>query len=157
MRPRATALLVALAIPALLGADSGTERPRNPEVPKFHLKRHVPDQAGLYFTAWADGDVVTDRDPSDGKTVVYKRLLVWYDDCTWEASETLTPVAKDRYSYKYRETPVSCPEGKSPDGTTTPLDGHVTVHPATDNRPLTPFVAWTKGWQRTSGVLRGVP
>src|ERR1043165_3467238 len=74
---------------------------------RFHLKRHVPDQAGIYFTAWADGDVVTDRDASDGQTVVYRRLLVWYDDCTWEASETLPPVAKDRYSYKYRETPVS--------------------------------------------------
>jgi hypothetical protein len=144
MRP----LLLLLLIPLLLGADSG--RPRNPEIRRFHLKRHVPDQAGIYFTAWADGDVVTDRDASDGQTVVYRRLLVWYDDCTWEASETLTPVAKDRYSYKYRETPVSCPKGKTATGATTPLDGHVTVHPANDDRPLTPLVAWTKGWDRAA-------
>lgn len=151
MRPNASlapALALALLIPLLLGADSG--RPRPPEIKRFHLKLHAPKQAGIYFTAWADGDVVTDREPSDGQTVVYRRRLVWYDDCTWEASETLTPVAKDRYDYKYRETPLSCPKGKTPNGATTPLDGHVTVHPANDDRPLTPLVAWAKGWERSA-------
>jgi len=142
------ALLLVLLLPLLLGVEGG-ERPKL-ELGRFHLKRHVPDQAGIYFTAWSEGDVVTDHDASDGKTVVYRRRLVWYDDCTWEASETLTPIAKDRYDYKYRETPISCPPGKSPTGATTPLDGQVTVHPATDNRPLTPLFAWAKGWQRTA-------
>src|SRR5262245_34280648 len=126
------ALLLVLLVPFLLGIDGGT-RP-NVELGRFHLKRHVPDKAGSYFTAWSEGDVVSDHDASDGKTVVYRRRFVWYDDCTWESTETLTPTAKDRYDYKYREAPLSCPAGKSPSGLTTPLDGHVTVHPANDNR-----------------------
>lgn len=140
MRP----LLLVLLLPLLLGAER--ERPRMPELGRLHLKLHAPKQAGLYFTAWAEGDVVTDHDGSDGKTVIYRRRFVWYDGCTWEATETLTPTAKDRYAYKYRETALSCPAGRRPEGITTPLDGHVTVHPANDNRPLTPLEAWAKDW-----------
>lgn len=143
MRP----LLLVLVLPLLLAAETG--RPRIVDVRRFHLQLHAPKQSGLYFTAWADGDVVTDHDGSDGKTVVYRRRLVWYDDCTWESSETLTPIAADRYDYKYREAPIACPAGKSPNATTTPLDGEVTVHPAADNRPLTALFAWAKGWERT--------
>jgi hypothetical protein len=149
MRPLPLArLALALLVPLLLGAESG--RPPRPELARFHLKLHAPRQAGIYFTAWADGDVVTDRDGSDGQTVVYRRRFVWYDDCTWESSETLTPVAKDRYDYKYREVPISCPRGKAPSGVVTPLDGHVTVHPQSDDRPLTPLVAWVSSWSRTA-------
>ncbi len=144
MRP----LLLALLVPLLLGAESG--RPRPPEIKRFHLKRHAPQQSGIYFTAWADGDVVTDRDGSDGQTVVYRRRFVWYDGCTWESSETLKPTAKDRYDYRYREVPLECPKGTSPSGITTPLDGHVTVHPANDDRPITPLIAWVKGWRQTA-------
>jgi hypothetical protein len=114
-------LLLLVVLPMLLGADT-KPRPKL-EARRFHLKLHVPDQAGIYFTAWGDGDVVTDRDGSDGKTVVYRRLLVWYDDCVWEATETLTPTAADRYDYEYRESPQSCPKGKTPSATTTPRDG----------------------------------
>ena len=142
-------LLVALALvlPLLMGSDT-KPRPRPPERKRFHLKLHVPDQSGIYFTAWADGDVVTNKDASDGKVVVYRRFLIWYDECVWEATETLKPVDKLRYKYEYRETPKSCPDGKQPNATTTPRDGDVTVHPANDNRPLTPLEAWTRGWDK---------
>jgi len=144
MRP--LALLLVLLTPLLLAAES--ERTRDPEIRRFHLKLHAPEQGGIYFTAWANGDVVADRDASDGQIVVYRRRYVWYDGCTWEASETLKPLERDRYDYKYREVPIECPKGKAPSGGTTPRDGYVTVHPANDDRPLTPLIAWTKGWER---------
>lgn len=138
-------LVVALVLPLLMGSES-SPRPRPPELKRYHLKIHVPDQSGIYFTAWADGDVVTDKDASDGKRVVYHRFLIWHDECVWEATETLIPITRDRYGYEYREAARSCPDGKQPNATTTPRDGHVTVHPANDNRPLTPLSAWTRGW-----------
>lgn len=103
----------------------------------------------MYFSAWADGqDVVADKDGSDNQTVTYRRRYVWFDRCVWEATETLTPVDAKHYEYQYRETPESCPEGaRAALGATTPRDGNVTVHPADDDRPLTPLTAWTKGWE----------
>lgn len=141
-------LLLVVVLPMLLAAETGG--PRIIDVRRFHLKLHAPNQSGLYFTAWADGDVVSDHDGSDGKTVVYRRRLVWYDGCTWEASETLTPRSADRYDYRYREAVVSCPKGSAPNAVTTPMDGEVSVHPATDNRPLTALFAWAKGWEHTA-------
>jgi hypothetical protein len=148
-------LLVLAVLPALLGAER--ERPPKVENKKWRLELHVPDQSGLYFTAWGNNDgsgtladVITDKDGSDGKEVVYRRFLIWYDDCTWEATETLKPTSANRYEYTYRENPKSCPRGKTANATTTPRDGHVLVFPLKpdDARPLTPLTAWTPGWEK---------
>src|SRR5580698_4690665 len=121
-------MLVALALPLLAG--STIERPR-PETQKFRLELHVPDQGGIYFSAWDGNPVITDHDASDGKTVTYRRRYVWGDGCTWEASETLVPQRRDRYAYSYRERPLSCPAGAVAETfATTPRDGDVSVHPA---------------------------
>src|SRR6266513_2977603 len=108
------ALWLVSVVPLLLGASE--RAPQRLEIRKYRLELHVPDQNGIYFTAWSDangviGDVISDHDGSDGKTVIYRRRLVWYDRCTWDASEKLTPTAPDHYKYEYRETPVSCPAG----------------------------------------------
>ena len=137
------------ALPLLAG--STIQRP-DPEPPskKFRLDLHVPDQGGIYFSAWTgDEPVITDHDASDGKTVTYRRRYVWGDGCTWEAAETLVPAARDRYTYTYRERPLSCPKGAVAElGETTPRDGSVSVHPTELGKPNTPLVAWARGWER---------
>ena len=116
---------------------------------KFRLQLEVPSRAGIYFTAWGDGDVIADHDGSDGQVVTYRRHLIWHDTCEWVASEKLTPVAANKYKYEYRETPVSCPPGATADvGAVTPRDGIVNVFPLDKDQPLTPLTAWAKGWER---------
>jgi hypothetical protein len=138
-------LLLLPLLPFLLASSNETQ-PRKAEH-KFRLELHVPSQSGIYFSAWGEGDVITDHDGSDGKTVLYRRRLYWYDNCEWEASEKLVPTAKDKYDYQYRETPVRCPKGSTADvNSTTPRDGKVTVHKLDQDLPLTPLVAWSKGW-----------
>lgn len=140
-----TAVLV-LVLPALLAAES--ERPQRLEEKRYELKIHVPDQSGIYFSAWAKGDVITDHDGSDKRVVTYKRRFIWYDSCTWESTETLTPTAPDKYDYAYREVILSCPKGGGPNGVITPRDGKVTVHKIPpDDRPLTPLFAWIHDWK----------
>jgi hypothetical protein len=140
--------LFVLVVPLLAGS-TGTQRP-SPELrKKFRLDLHEEERGGIFFSAWGDEDVITDHDGSDGKVVKYKRRYIWFDGCTWEATETLKPTAADRYHYTYREAPLSCPKGKTADtGATTPRDGHVTVHPVDTDKPLTPLVAWTRGWEK---------
>jgi hypothetical protein len=142
---------ILLVLLPLLAGSSEINRPNLTEQKRFRLELHVPDQSGIYFTAWGDGDVITDHDASDKRVVTYERRLIWYDDCEWVATEKLTPTAPDRYDYEYRETPVACPKGRQPNGTTTPRDGKVTVHPADDNKPLTPLIAWARGWDKPGG------
>jgi hypothetical protein len=145
MRARWLAVLV---VPLLLGSSSRPRGPSQPE-PRFHLKLHVTrDGGGFYFTAWADGqDVVAGKDAADRQVVTYHRRYIWFDHCTWDASEQLTPIDATHYAYTYRENPVSCPDGASAEvDATTPRDGKVTVVPADDDRPLTPLTAWTEGW-----------
>jgi hypothetical protein len=143
-----------LVAPLLLGASSTQHAQPKPEVKKYRLELHVPDQAGMYFTAWANEhgdrtDVIADHDGADGKTVVYRRRLVWIDTCTWDATETLVPRSADRYAYTYRETPVSCPAGVHADvAAVTPRDGEVTVHRLDHDEPLTPLFAWVRNWNR---------
>jgi hypothetical protein len=138
-----------VALPLLAGASTG--RVARPEVTekRFRLELHVPDQVGTYFSAWGDEPVIADHDGSDGKIVTYSRRYVWADGCTWEATETLVPNAADRYDYKYRETPLSCPAGAvAHTFATTPRDGSVTVHPTDSSKPLTPLAAWARGWEK---------
>jgi|HubBroStandDraft_6_1064221.scaffolds.fasta_scaffold267997_2 hypothetical protein len=139
---------ILLALPLLAGSTS--ERPpREAGAKKFRLELHVPDQGGIYFSAWDGDPVIADHDASDGKTVTYRRRYVWGDRCTWEATETLVPTARDRYAYTYRERPQSCPTGAIADTeATTPRDGNVTVHPTNLTKPNTPLVAWARGWEQ---------
>jgi hypothetical protein len=144
-------LLPVLLVPLLLGtAGANPKAPEKaPAAKRFLLKLQVPVQSGIYHSAWADGDVVTDHDGSDGRTIVYFRKYNWYDGCTWEASETLKPIAKDKYDYQYREVPIECPKDRAPDlNSVTPRDGVATVHPVADDRPLTPKGGWSKDWRR---------
>ncbi|HEY1817529.1 MAG TPA: hypothetical protein VGG74_34555 [Kofleriaceae bacterium] len=138
---------VVVALPLL--AASTIDRPQSePPAKKFRLDLHVPDQGGIYFSAWDGDPVISDHDASDGRTVTYRRRYVWDDRCTWEATETLVPKARDRYDYSYRERPVSCPAGATAETfATTPRDGSVTVHPTDLAKPLTPLVAWARGWE----------
>ena len=143
-------LLLLPLLPLLLASTN--EQPVRRAEHKFRLELNVPSQAGIYFSAWGDGDVITDHDGSDGKTVLYSRRLYWYDNCEWVATEKLVPTAPDKYDYQYRETPVRCPKGATADvGATTPRDGKVTVHKLDQDKPLTPLVAWSKGWDRPPG------
>ena len=142
-------LIVVLALPLLQDA-SLPPPPDLPEGgPRFRLELHVPAQGGIYFSAWAAPEVISDHDGSDQAIVTYRRRYVWTDGCRWEATETLVPTDADRYEYTYREAPLSCPRGAVADtGATTPRDGHVTVHPAEPRKRVTPLVAWMRGWQR---------
>jgi hypothetical protein len=138
-------------VPLLLGADAHPGRPPRAETRRFHLKLQAPRQGGIYFSAWADDkDVVADKDASDHQTVTYHRNYIWLDGCVWEATETLTPVDATHYQYQYREAPQSCPDGATAAiGATTPRDGTVTVHPASDDRPTTALTAWGPGGDRS--------
>jgi hypothetical protein len=146
--------LLTLLTPLLLGSFESPGRAPRLELRRFRLELHVPDQPGLYFTAWSDDagnrvDVITDHDGADGKTVVYRRRLIWFDGCTWDASEELVPTSADHYTYQYREAPVSCPSGTHADvGAVTPRDGDVTVRRLDHDAPLTPLFAWAHGWDR---------
>jgi hypothetical protein len=141
-----------LALPMLLGAGERVQQ--RLEIRKYRLELHVPDQNGIYFTAWSNadgilGEVITDHDGADGQTVVYRRRLVWLDRCTWDATETLKPTAADHYKYEYRETPVSCPPGVTANtAAATPRDGEVSVHLLDKDKPLTPLFAWAHGWDK---------
>jgi hypothetical protein len=147
-------LLLVLVVPFLLGAESNPNRPQRAEIKRYRLELTVPEQHGIYFSAWSDPngkltDAILDHDGSDGKTVTFIRWFVWYDGCTWEASETITPTAADKYDYKYRERAISCPAGLTSDpNAETPRDGKVKVFPTDPNRPLTVFKAWAKGWDK---------
>jgi hypothetical protein len=135
-------MLVLLSV--LMGADAGKVKPEL--VRRFRLQLHVPDQGGIYFSAWDGNDVIRASDASDGKVVVYRRRYHWMDHCNWVATETLTPINARKYKYTYRETPVSCAAGATAStNATTPRDGTVTVHPISDNKPLTPLDAWSRG------------
>jgi hypothetical protein len=138
-----------LLVPFLLGSAERVP-PQKPESKLFHLKLHVPAQSGIYFSAWGDGkDAVSAHDGSDGKTVTYRRRFYWYDNCLWDSTETLTPITRNEYKYEYREWPGKCPKGDTADsGAITPRDGTVTVHPADDDRPITPLFAWSTGWEK---------
>jgi len=140
---------VLVAVLPLL-AGSTIARP-TPEPPKkhFRLELHVPDQGGIYFSAWDGDPVITDHDAGDGQTVTYRRRYVWDDGCTWEATETLVPKTRERYDYTYRERPLACPKGATAETyATTPRDGSVTVHPTDLNKPNTPLLAWARGWEQ---------
>lgn len=108
----------------------------------------------VYFSAWEDGPVVLDHQPSDGKTVVFHRDYTWPDGCSWRAEETLTPIGRNRYHYRYDEEMLSCPPGVYPTGQATPRSGIVTVRPAHGRPALTPHdgVAQGVGWERAFPV-----
>jgi len=134
-----------LLLPLLAGAVDISKVKE--QLKHFRLELHLEhEQPGEYFSAWNDGDVISDHDASDGKPVTYLRKFYWWDGCQWEARDVLTPVAADKYSYVYKEGPVSCPDGAVADGSVR-RNGFVTVHP-TDKGPVTPLVAWFKGWDK---------
>jgi hypothetical protein len=140
--------LAVLVVPWLLGAE--WHPPREVEqTRRVRLTREITAGAGsVIFTAWADDEVIAGKDASDGQVVTYHRRYVWLDRCTWDAAETLTPRDATHYTYAYREAPLACPEGAQASvGVESPLDGVVTVHPMTGERPLTPLVAWARGWE----------
>jgi hypothetical protein len=140
---RSLVLLLAM-LSMLMGAGAGKER--KPELTKkFRLVLEAQDRGGLFFTAWAEGDVISSSDGSDGK-LVYRRRFKWSDGCQWVATEMLKPIAPRRLKYTYRETPTSCASGAKPAiDSTTPRDGEVTVLPLDQDKPLTSLDAWAAG------------
>ena len=85
------------------------------------------DPACVYGSAWNDGDVIMPHDASDGRTVTLTSRYDFYDGCTWEATETLTP-SESGYDYEYVEHIVECKKDARP-GLACPRKGHVTVAP----------------------------
>ena len=87
-----------------------------PEPSSYALTLEAPPAVGqVIFSAWADGNVISEHDPSDGKTLTFRRNFAWADGCMWQAVETLTP-SGTRYAYSYVEHPESCPQGILPNG-----------------------------------------
>jgi hypothetical protein len=139
-------LLLFLAL--LAGFNTQPRAPSKEDVKRFRLELHLEaEEGGVYFTAWVDGDVIAAKDGSDGKPVTYRRKFYWSDGCRWEATERLVPTAANRYTYRYREAAVECPDGATPSASVT-RSGHVIVHATDTSRPLTPLVAWTAGWDK---------
>lgn len=146
-------LLLLVVLSLLAGSSSSRQVPTQREIRRYRLVLTVPEQAGIYFSAWAVGDklgeAVIGHDGSNGRAITFKRWFVWYDGCTWEATETIKPTAADRYDYAYRERPIRCPPGTSAHAdAATPRDGKVKVFPTDPNRKLTPLTAWADGWDK---------
>ena len=83
-------------------------------------------QAGMsYYSVFGPEPVVVNR-TGDGTPLVYRSDFEWLDGCTWQSVETLTPDATG-YAYAYDEHLVACPDGVEPNGTPSPMTGHVSV------------------------------
>src|SRR5688572_13427545 len=76
-------LLLAIGVALLAMRDRAPKR--------YKLVLDVEREARCYYeTAWNDGEpVIGDR--AAGQTIVMSRVFEWVDDCTWGATETLTP------------------------------------------------------------------
>jgi hypothetical protein len=96
---------------------------------KRHLVLHAVDVPGdLYLTAWRNGNVTAPFDDDKLVPLTFNTLALVSDGCRWLGTETLVPIGKDRFAYRYDETILEC----LPDATPylkTPRTGLVTVEP----------------------------
>jgi hypothetical protein len=96
-------LLLAVGVALLAMRDRAPKR--------YKLVLDVEREARCYYeTAWNDGEpIIGER--AAGQTIVMSRVFDWVDDCTWGATETLTPTGPTTYRYEYAEHPIHCVEG----------------------------------------------
>jgi hypothetical protein len=90
------------------------------------LVLHAPTEpTALYLTAWRHGDVRAPFESRELPPLRYTtRALI--EGCRWLAVETLTPVNRARYAYRYEETLLGCEPGAVP-WYKTPRTGYVVV------------------------------
>lgn len=124
----ASPLFRSLAVGGLLLALTVGVRAAKPHH-KRHLALHTYAEPGaVYLTAWRNGDVVA---PFDGDKLVpltFTTVASVSDGCRWLGTETLAPIGKGRYAYRYDETILECVPDAIP-CRKTPRTGFVTVEP----------------------------
>jgi hypothetical protein len=103
---------------------------RSPRAPRLSwLELEVASEASCFYgSAWNDGPVFVVRGDV-ASPLVFTRRFAWIDGCTWEATETLTPIGAGTYRYRYVEQPASCSDSPYPACT---REGIVTARPAAD-------------------------
>lgn len=94
-----------------------------------HLALHAVAVPGeLYLTAWRNGPV---RVPFEGRELVpltFHTVALVSDGCRWLGTETLVPISRHSYAYRYDETLLECEPGATP-CLKTPRTGVVTIEP----------------------------
>jgi hypothetical protein len=112
-------LLLALTVGALAA------RPHH----RRHMVLHTYAEPGaVYLTAWRHGAVTVPFDGDELVPLTFTTVALVGDGCRWLGTETLRPIGKGRYAYRYDETILEC----LPDATPcrkTPRTGLVTIEP----------------------------
>ena len=119
--------MAAVAGAALLVGMVAAPRVHHHDGTVQRLSLHAPEEPhALYLTAWSDGDVYITLHDGKMKPMEFQTRAFINDGCEWLATETLTPVAPDRYDYTYDETILSCEPGATP-ARKTPRTGYAIV------------------------------
>jgi hypothetical protein len=80
----------------------------------------------IYLTAWEDGDVWMQLDPSLHQTLTFSTRATISDGCRWLGTEVLEPLDDTHYAYSYDETILECAPDSVP-YIKTPRVGIVTI------------------------------
>jgi hypothetical protein len=125
----ASPLFRSLALGGLLLALTVGARAARPHHKHHRLVLHTyADPGAVYLTAWRNGDVAA---PFEGDKLVpltFNTVALVSDGCRWLGTETLEPIGKGRYAYRYQETILECVPDANP-CIKTPRTGLVTVEP----------------------------
>jgi hypothetical protein len=94
---------------------------------KRHLRLHAVAVPGeVYVSAWRNGDVTAPFEGDNLVPLTYHTLASANDGCRWLGTETLRPISKTRYAYRYEETLLECLPGATP-FLKTPRSGTVSI------------------------------
>ncbi len=94
---------------------------------RLHLDAPVRADA-IYLSRWHMGAVVATFDDGELAPTTFRQRAHIYDGCTWEGTETLTPISETQFHYDYSERRVSCdPDADLTLMVKTPRQGIVTV------------------------------
>lgn len=95
---------------------------------RLHLDAPVRPDA-IYMTRWILGDVTASFDDGEIAPLTFQTRAHVYDGCTWEGTETLTPISATQFHYSYTERRLSCePDADLNLFMKTPRQGIVTAH-----------------------------
>ncbi len=94
---------------------------------RLHLDAPVRPDA-IYLTRWHLGEVRATFDDGELAPISFRTTAHIYDGCTWEGTETLTPMSATQFHYDYSERRVSCDPGADLNlMVKTPRQGIVTI------------------------------
>lgn len=94
---------------------------------RLHLDAPVRADA-IYMSRWLVGDVIATFDDGELAPITYRQHAHIYDGCTWEGTETLTPISETQFHYDYSERRLSCdPDADLTLIVKTPRQGIVTI------------------------------